>query len=78
MKQSYDEQQMQRKNQKLNERMQDRKYYEENLVPQLQAFRQEQFNLEKQRIENIKKYKEELDKQINENKKIKFGSILNN
>lgn len=76
---SYDEQQMQKKNQKLNEKLLDKKYYEENLIPQLQAYRQEQYNREKQRIDTIKKYKEELDKQISENKKIKYGNnYINN
>lgn len=74
MIQSHDEQQMQRRNQKLNEKIMDKKYYEESLIPQLQAYRQEQFNKEMLRIENIKKYKEELDKQVNENKKIKYGT----
>ncbi len=76
---SYDDQQMMKKNQKLNEKLLEKKYFEENLIPQLQAFREEQYNKEKQRIETIKKYKEELDKQISENKKIKYGiSYTNN
>ncbi len=74
MIQSYDEQQMQKRNQKLSEKIIDKKFYEEKLIPQLQAFRQEQFEKEKIRIENIKKYKEELDKQVNENKKNKYGT----
>jgi thymidylate synthase len=74
MIQSHDDQQMEKRNQKLNEKFMDKKNFDENLIPQLHAYRQDQFNIERLRIENVKKYKEELDKQVNENKKIKFGT----
>lgn len=73
MLKSHDDQQQLRKNKLLNEKILDQKYYEENLIPLLQAHKKEEISKQRQKIETIKKYKAELDRQVEENKKIKYS-----
>jgi hypothetical protein len=70
---SNEEQLNRRQMDKLNEKNEDMKYYEQNLIPQLQEMKEQKFQKEQERIMNIKKYKEDLDRQCLENKKNKLG-----
>ncbi len=63
---------------KLNEKIYEKKFFEENMIPQLMELQEEKNLKEKERIMSIKKYKEDLDKQIEENRKIKFGYLSPN
>ena len=70
---SYDDQVNRRQRDKINEKVEDLKYYEENLIPQLQELKEQRLQKEKAKMLSIKKYKEDLDRQCIENKKIKYG-----
>lgn len=70
---SNEEQNNRRQKDRINEKIEDLKYYEEQVIPQLQELKEQKYQKEKERLMNIKKYKEELDKQCIENRKIKLG-----
>jgi len=70
---SNEEQLNRRQMDKINEKNEDMKYYEQKLIPQLQELKEQNLQKEQARIMNIKKYKEDLDRQCQENRKIKFG-----
>jgi len=63
---------------KLNEKIVEKKFFEENMIPQLLELQEQKNQKEKERIMTIKKYKEDLDKQIQENRKIKYGYLSPN
>jgi len=70
---SNEEQLNRRQMDKINEKNEDMKYYEQKLIPQLQELKEQNLQKEQARIMNIKKYKEDLDRQCQENRKIKLG-----
>ena len=70
---SNEEQLNRRQRDKINEKIEDKKYFQENLVPQLLELKEQKNIMERERVMSIKKYKEDLDRQVQENKKIKFG-----
>lgn len=70
---SNEEQLLRKHKDKINEKIEDKKYYEEQLIPKLLEMREINNQKELDRLNNIKKYKEDLDKQIIENRKLKFG-----
>lgn len=70
---SNEEQLSRRQREKINERIEDKKYFEEQVIPQILEIKEQNDQKERERVMSIKKYKEDLDKQCQQNRKIKFG-----
>ena len=75
---SYDDQVNRRQRDKINEKVEDLKHYQENLIPQLEQLKEQNLQKEQEKMMKIKKYKEDLDRQCQENKKIKYGAYNTN
>lgn len=63
---------LRRQRDKLNEKIEDKKYYEENMA-QMYEMQELRNQKEREKAMSMKKYKEDLDRQVLENKKIKYG-----
>ena len=65
---SNDQQKDHRKEKDFNVRLLDKQFFEKNMIPKINAFKKEIDDKEHARIMKIRKYKEDLDRQIEEKK----------